>query len=334
MAGVMGILGGFLSWMSGKTPSGAEILHTPEAEAHAGLKPGATISVVAWNIHYGGGATLEVGRVQSRDEVIQSLDAIAAYIRKWDPDIVALQEVDRDAIRSYGINQLEWLREATGMPYAAWTPTWDARWVPSPGLDPDRQIGRVHSGQGVLSKFPLTTATRHALPQPPANGWVYNRFYLHRALLETHAQLGPDLSVRIVNAHLEAFHPDNRQAHAELTAELLTGGPKHTLFLGDMNCTPPEAAVRKAFADEPETDMSNDRTIQILRDIPDLSEVVPASVYEAHEAAWWTFPAHEPNRRLDYIFHGSGLTLATAHVPQMADPPSDHLPVLATFRVE
>jgi len=172
------------------------------------------------------------------------------------------------------------------------------------------------------------------LPQPPTNAWIYNRFYLHRALLEVSARLGPTRSLRIVNAHLEAFHPDNRQDQARQSAKILSGGAPHTLFLGDMNCVPPEAKARKAFEDEPHTDMSEDATIKILRDISGLAEVVPASVYGAHEDAWWTFPAHAPNRRLDYIFHGDGLALATARVPRMDQPPSDHLPVLATFRVE
>jgi endonuclease/exonuclease/phosphatase family metal-dependent hydrolase len=332
MAGGIGIVGGLLGWMSGSRPEGAEVLSGDGPQAELG--PGDALTVVSWNIHYAGGPTLDRGRGQSRAEVVNTLDSIAAHIRSWKPDIVALQEVDRDAVRSYGIDQLEWLRKATDMPYAAWTTTWDARWVPSPGLDPARHIGSVRSGQAVLSRFPLTEAKRHALPQPPANGWLYNRFYLHRALLEVSARLGPDLQVRIVNAHLEAFHTDNRMDHARQASALLAGGARHSVLLGDMNCVPPEAAVRGGFVDEPETDMSTDETVNLLRNIPGMSEVVPAAVNEAHEAAWWTFPAHEPNRRLDYVFHGKGLTLATAQVPQMDSPPSDHLPVVVSFRVE
>jgi len=328
----LGILGGTVAWMSGRAPQDAVCL--PSTGEAREVQSGDTISVVSWNIHYGGGPTLEVGRGQTRSEVIDHLESIAANIRSWQPDIVALQEVDRNAIRSHGIDQLQWLQEATGMPYAAWTTTWDAKWVPSPGLNPKEQIGQVHSGQAILSRFPLSDARRHALPQPTEQGWAYNKFYLHRALLEVTAELGPGTTARLVNAHLEAFHPENRKAHAEQSSSLLSTGTGHTLFLGDMNSVPPEARVRRAFADEPHTDMSTDPTIQILREIPGISEVVPASVYKAHEAPWWTFPAHEPNRRLDYIFHGEGFTLATARVPAMKAPPSDHLPVIATFRVE
>ena len=46
-----------------------------------------------------------------------------------------------------------------------------------------------------------------------------------------------------------------------------------------------------------------------------------------------TMPAIAPRVTLDYIFHGSGLQALTAEVPQMDAPPSDHLPVLAKFRL-
>ena len=326
---------GFLSYATGRTPSGGELVTASGAEvASPALEPGDEITVVTWNIHYGGGPTLEVGRGQSRAAVVQYLDSIAANIRSWDADIVALQEVDRSAIRSYDIDQLAWLQEATGMPYAIWTPTWDANWIPHPGLNPKKQIGRVLSGQAILSRFPLTKAEHTRLPQPEESGALYNLFYLHRHLTEVTAQLGPDLELRIMNAHLEAFDSQNRIEHAERTIAAISPAGPRTILLGDMNCAPTEAKVRKAFPDEPETDMSLDDTIDRLRGIPGMQEIVPPSVYAASESAWFTFPAHAPNRRLDYIFHSEKLVLASAKVPDMSDPPSDHLPVVSTFRID
>jgi endonuclease/exonuclease/phosphatase family metal-dependent hydrolase len=326
---------GFLTYASGRTPSGGEIVSTVDTDAETpALEPGDEITIVTWNIHYGGGPTLEVGRGQSRATVVQHLDSIAASIRSWDADIVALQEVDRSAIRSYDIDQLAWLQQATGMPYAIWTPTWDAGWVPHPGLNPKKHIGRVLSGQAILSRFPLTNAQHTRLPQPEQAGTLYNLFYLHRHLTEVTAQLGPGLELRVMNAHLEAFDSANRIQHAESAIASITPAGPRTVLLGDMNCTPTEAKLRKAFPDEPETDMSIDDTIDRLRGISGMQEVVPPSVYAAAESAWFTFPAHAPNRRLDYIFHSEKLVLASATVPKMSEPPSDHLPVVASFRVD
>ena len=153
---LLGGLAGALSWASGGRPTGAELVRSDAGDSISRrLESGDSITVVTWNIHYGGGPTLEVGRGQSRAEVIGWLDDIAHNLRTWDADIVALQEVDRGATRSYDIDQLTWLQRAAGYPYAAWTPTWDAAWVPHPGLDPRAQIGRVRSGQAILSRSPL-----------------------------------------------------------------------------------------------------------------------------------------------------------------------------------
>lgn len=329
-----GIAGGFVRFAMGSTPNGGGIIALADAPPSPSLQPGDELTVISWNIHYGGGPTLEVGRGQSRAEVVGFLDEIAAFIRESGADIAALQEVDRSAVRSYDIDQLAWLQEATGLPYAAWTPTWQAGWVPHPGLNPKDHIGRVESGQIVLSRFPLRNAQHIRLPQPPQSVPLYNRFYLHRHLTDVTANLGPGIDLRIVNAHLEAFHSANRQAHAAIGIETVGSDTSRTLLLGDMNCTPPEAKLRQGFPDEPETDMSQDNTIDALRSINGMQEVVPTSVYAADESAWFTFPASDPNRRLDYIFHGDGLSMVRAEVPTFDAPASDHLPVVARFRLK
>ena len=331
--GLSGLVAGFVGFAGGNTPTGGEIVPSKPGKS-VEIGSGDALTVVTWNIHYGGGPTLARGRGQSQSEVFGYLEAIAKEIKGWDADVVALQEVDRRAIRSYDVDQLRWLQETTGLRHAVWTPTWNARWVPHPGLKPSEHIGRVLSGQVVLSRFPLSQDQHIRLPQPEANGAIYNKFYLHRHLTDVTVKLGPDHSIRLVNAHLEAFDDKNRIQQAQQATSLLQSAGPLSLLLGDMNCTPPEAKIRRAFEDEPETDMSQDNTIGLLRDIPGMKEVVPAEVYAANERAWFTFPAHKPNRRLDYIFHGEGLKLLSAEVPQMDSPPSDHLPVIARFELD
>jgi endonuclease/exonuclease/phosphatase family metal-dependent hydrolase len=314
--------------ITGTLPTGAVVLRGLNAPI---WDPADPLVVATWNIHYGAGPTLDRGAKASRDEVIANLDAIARWIRASGADVVALQEVDRAGNRTRGIDQLEWLRQATGLDHAAWTATWDVPYVPWPGLDPRAHIGRVRSGQAVLSRYPLSKPKRHPLVQPAANGFWWNTFYLHRALLECWADLGQGRELRILNAHLEAFDVPNKELHADATKALLRATGPWVVLLGDMNAVPPEARVRKAFPDEPRTDFSTDRTLETLRGIAGLREVVPPEVYAASEAPWLTFPADAPNRRLDYIFYGSALELGTATVPRLQPPPSDHLPVLASF---
>ena len=322
------VVGGvFVLRITGTLPTGAVVMKGLGAPI---WDPADPLVVATWNVHYGAGPTLHRGAVSTRDEVIAHLDAIAKWIRDSNADIVALQEVDRAGNRGRDIDELEWLRQATGLDHVAWTATWDMPYVPWPGFDPRVHIGRVRSGQAVLSRYPLSKPKRHPLVQPASNGWLWNSFYLHRALLEVWADLGDGRELRILNAHFEAFDIPNKELHADATKALLKATGPWVILLGDMNSVPPEAASRKSFLDEPDTDLSTDRTIGTLRSIG-LREVVPPEVYAASETPWFTFPASEPNRRLDYIFYGSALEVRTASVPRMDAPPSDHLPVIAAF---
>lgn len=329
LLGPVGLISGALLWGRGQRPEGAEVLSPAAGAPVHTLEDGRPLRVLTWNIHYGYGPTLDRGRGLGRDQVVGYLEQIAAQIRAWDPDIVALQEVDRGAVRSFDIDQLVWLREATGYPWAAWTETWNARWVPWPGLDPRRHIGRVRSGQAILSRFPLRDASRQGLPQPAAASFLYRSFYLHRAVLQVDVEVGPGREMRVINTHLEAFDIQNKREQAAILAHALQDMKGGALLLGDMNAVPTVATLRRGFPDEPETDMSDDDTLDRLAGIPGLHEVVPTAVYQAGESAWFTFPAAAPNRRLDYIFHGDAFRLVSARVGHLAEPPSDHLPVLA-----
>lgn len=319
-------LGGaaLLRWAGGRQPEGAILLGDgPPRPAPDHLR------VVSWNIHYGYGPVFDRGTVGTRAQVLAHLDAIAAWLREVDADLVALQEVDTDARRTFGIDQLAWLMRATGLPFAALTHTWDARWVPSPGLDPRRHYGQVRSSQATLSRYPLRDAARHALPQPPNNSRIYNRFYLHRAALEVTVDL--PRPIRTFNVHTEAFDRANCTTHAEILAGLVRAGDaRRTLVLGDLNSVPPEAALKHAFPDEPQTDMRQDRAIDALRAVPDLVEAAPAPTPPEQERAWFTFPSWEPNRRLDHAWAGRDLPILAARVGRPLPDPSDHLPVVLT----
>lgn len=280
-------------------------------------------------MHYGYGPCFDRGATHTRAEIEANLRGIAEALRPLRPDLVALQEVDLGGTRARGIDQLAWLQAALGLPYAASTLTWSVPWVPSPGGDPRRHWGHVRSGQATLSRFPLADPRRIPLPQPPGNGALYNRFYLHRAALQTTVDLG-DRQLRALNVHTEAFDRANCSEHAATLARVaLAGGGwlPRTLLMGDLNSAPPEASLRHNFPDEPETDMRADTALPTLRRVPGLRELAPVGA--APEADWFTFPAWEPNRRLDYLFYGSAFNAVEGRVLRPEPPPSDHLPLYA-----
>lgn len=316
-----------LRFLAGRAPSGAYLRSLADGPPPA---PPSALRVVVWNMHYGYGPCFDRGATHSRAEVEANLRGIAETLRPLNPDLVALQEVDLGGTRARGIDQLAWLQGALGLPYAAYTLTWNVPWVPSPGADPRVHWGHVRSGQATLSRFPLRDPRRIPLPQPPGNPAIYNRFYLHRAALQTTVDLG-DRALRALNVHTEAFDRQNCSDHAAMLARIVLAGGRHlprTLLMGDLNSVPPEASLRHNFPDEPETDMRSDTALSTLRRVPGLSELNPEGD-GASESDWFTFPAWEPNRRLDYLFYGSAFTLEEGRVLRPEPPPSDHLPLFA-----
>ncbi len=284
------------------------------------------IHVITYNIHHAAGPEGEF-EPHSRDEQEDFLDAIAEELQT--ADIVALQEVDYDASRSHGIDQLAYLAEAAQFPYTARITTWQKNYVPFPYWPLSGHVGRIHSGQAIMSRFPITSNERVILPQPDTYAWWYNAFYLNRSVQAAEVQIGDDV-VLVFNCHLEAFDTPNRQTHGREVVSLVaeTGG-EHWIVLGDMNALPPEAEQFSGFEDEPDWSGENDQTIEILRD--GLGPEVPGpEVYSDPEDGGATFPALSPSRRLDYIYSSETLPATEARILTEARH-SDHLPVAATL---
>ena len=106
-----------------------------------GVEPAArpTLRVVSYNIRHG------VGMDGKLD-----LDRTAAVLRRLEPDLVALQEVDERCRRSGGVDQAEALGKALGMEHRF-------------GEFMDYDGGRY--GLAVLSRFPVKATRRHELPR-------------------------------------------------------------------------------------------------------------------------------------------------------------------------
>lgn len=296
---------------------------------HDGEDPGLT--VVTWNIAWAYGWGSEgSGGARPKAHFQRTLEEMARVLGQFEPDVVLLQEVDFDATRSHHLDQAIILAESLGLPYLAKAESWRANWVPFPYWPPEDHFGAMSSGGAILSRFPITDHQVETVDKPEANPWWYNLFYLFRyhqqAVLQTDG--GPLL---VVNVHTEAFDREHRVRHArrlanKLSEELVPGA----IVGGDFNSVLPEASQREGYEDEPETTHQDDPTIEIVRDVTGLVDAVPSALYLQNEAAWFTFPSHQPNRKLDYLFHGAGLRVGRVEVPRaIAGDLSDHLPLVA-----
>jgi endonuclease/exonuclease/phosphatase family metal-dependent hydrolase len=344
-----------LFWASrGDRPAIGEI-RTADANAVAdpASPPPPELVVATWNIGFGGGPDGMPTDRHDAASVRDRLDRIARVLREGVParpgwrspqgtegtrtgpaDLVFLQEVDRPSDRSGGIDQFAYLAQAVGLPHACFVTTWNLNWLPYPSWPPSRHLGRIHSGQAILSRHPIRDCTRVELPQPDEYPRWYRRFFLHRSLQVATIDLG-GRALSAVNVHLEAFSQPNREDQATRLRDLVAGLAGPLIVAGDFNAPPPDAVQKSGFVDE-DIDFSTDTTIARFLDGNDLRASLGASDPGASDAAGpespaFTFPARAPTRRLDYVFHRGFADVALAGVDPV-DPASDHLPVWTTLR--
>ena len=146
------------------------------------------------------------------DRVIDPV-RIAAVIASFDPDVVALQEVDVGCARSGHRDQVELLGTALGMQVAFGTAL---------------PLGTGQSGNATLSRLPIVRTHRITLP-------VRRSVHEPRCALVTRVGWH-GCEVDIINIHLSDRSATDRLAQAELV--IRSTGDVPTVVCGDLNCTP------------------------------------------------------------------------------------------------
>ncbi len=173
----------------------------------AGAEPDPVqIRVLSYNIHHGAGTD---GKLD--------LPRIADVIKRLQPDLVALQEVDKETTRSKGVDQAAELGRLTKMQAVF-------------GKAMDYAGGQY--GEAILSRYPLQQVTVHALPAPEN---CEPRCVL--AAVVQPQENGPQ--VMFAGTHLEHANATVRLCQAgKLTPLLADGNRFPTLLAGDLNAVP------------------------------------------------------------------------------------------------
>ncbi len=165
--------------------------------------PETTIRVASYNIKHGRG----------NDEVVD-LARTGAVLKALTPDIVGLQEVDRDVTRSGKVDEARVLGESLGLHHAF-------------GRFMDYQGGAY--GMAILSRFPITTSREVALPEGNEP----------RVALAVTVQLPDGRPLTIVNVHFDWVTDDGfRFAQAQTLTTFLDALPNPYVLLGDFNDEP------------------------------------------------------------------------------------------------
>jgi endonuclease/exonuclease/phosphatase family metal-dependent hydrolase len=226
---------------------------------------------------------------------VDNLARVAALIDSAAADIVLLQEVDRRTQRANGVDHFNELRRLTGMHGVF-------------GKSLDYQGGEY--GIAVLARFPVDSIAAVSLKVDPPQARSGNSYEPRIALhVRVRGARGP---IHVINTHLDPGAPGTyrRQeliaALAHMKVHVPTGEP--LLFGGDLNARPNTddiQAVSLALTDAFDACGASDRPGE-------------------------TFPAHAPDRRIDYIFY-RGARCRTARV--LETQASDHRPMLVTIEI-
>ncbi len=170
------------------------------------------VRVLTYNIHHGAGTD---GKLD--------LPRIAAVIRRLEPDLVALQEVDVGTRRVQGVDQAAELGRLTGM-HAVFGKAMD--------------YGGGQYGEALLSRWPLSDVRVHNLPCTAGRE--------PRCALAARVQLGGDgPAVVLTGTHLEHAAATLRLCQAgKLAPALAAGNDLPAILAGDFNAEPDSPPIR------------------------------------------------------------------------------------------
>lgn len=246
-------------------------------------------------------ATFNILHGRSLDDGQVNLERLSSCIRRLDPDVLALQEVDCDQPRSSLADLTAIAAAAMGAAshrfVAAISGTPGATWMAATGSE---QPGTAAYGIALLSRYPAISWQVLRLPRIPMRFPMYlpgpNRIQMvdeePRAAMV--AQLDTPVGVlTVANTHL-SFVPGWNRIQLRRLIRDLRGLPGPRVLMGDLNMTPPAPARRSGL-----------RALASAR----------------------TFPLHCPDRQLDHILTDHDDLVATDVVTPVL-PISDHRPLV------
>ena len=214
---------GFLSVTEFK-PADRETV-TVDGSGIKALRQGDSLTAVIWNIGYGAlgdnanffmdGGTMVKTADKARIE--QNLRVISDAVDEMQPDVLLLQETDRNSSRSLHVDEFAAMQaQLTGFS-ASFANNFKVAFIPYP-VPP---LGKVDSGLATFSAFGVTEAERVQLPVPFS--WPIRMANLKRCVLISHIPIeGSDRELVLVNLHLEAYDDgEGKAAQTKMLAELL-----------------------------------------------------------------------------------------------------------------
>jgi endonuclease/exonuclease/phosphatase family metal-dependent hydrolase len=260
--------------------------------------PNGPITVMTWNIKFGG-ARLDfffdcIGDVHTmkKSQVEAHLAAIARKIEAERPDVVFLQEADVNAKRSAYVDQVQYLLDHTYLNYGAYASHWRVEFIPY------EELGRMDSGNAILSRWPVADAVRIALPLRTDQSELTRQHYLKRNMLRAVVEIPEVGPLTVINTHAVTYsHDDTKRRHLRLIKQEMDAAvAREERFVGggDFNAQPPGSAKWTDYPDSVCEDadlQGDDHTGEKDWLVPfyrEYEEAIPLEAYMADNTPYFT----------------------------------------------
>ena len=301
----------FYFWASSASLDKADYATITKTEYVSKPKNDSIFSILTYNIGYLSGMTNNRAVAKPQSLFDDNLKKVKSEFKSLNPDIIAFQEIDYNASRSYKVNQEEEISKL-GYAYKATAVNWDERYLPFPYWPPKMHFGKVISGQSILSKFAIENQERIVLERVADAPFYRDAFYLER-LAQVAKVTIDNREVVIINVHLEAFDKTTRVNQFKKIVELLNSHKDDypVILLGDFNSP------------------ANDKDAAIQQLLNDTSLGNAAFETTSFEN---TFDSKDPFKRIDYIFYTkNSIQEVSSKVLNEFGEASDHIPVYLEF---
>ncbi len=136
----------------------------------------------------------------SEEVVLTNTNGAINTMKNLNSDFVFLQEVDKEASRSYGINQYEMFMDSFNEYSSVYASNFHSAYLLYPFNDP---IGKTEAGIVTLSNFKINEATRYKLPIDESFPTKF--FDLDRCFMVTRYTVSEGRELVLINVHLSAY---------------------------------------------------------------------------------------------------------------------------------
>ncbi len=304
----------FFFWASSPTIDEKEYSQLIKREYASDVDNDSIYSIVTYNVGYLSGMTNNLAVAKPKELFDDNLKKVKEELKKVNADIIAFQEIDYNASRSYEVNQEEEFMEL-GYNYAARGVNWDERYVPFPYWPPSMHFGKIISGQSILSKYELKNYERIVLERVPDNPFYRDALYLDR-LVQVVRVLLDGKEIVVINIHLEAFDKSTRSRQFDHVLNIFNKYKYEspTILLGDFNskARDEQAVVQKLLK----------------------MKGVGNAAFNAGNPEN-TFDTKDLYERIDYVFYTeNSIEYVKGKVLNDFGQSSDHLPIEMQFKLK